>query len=376
MLSAHRAIGVAFLLNGIGWASWASRLPAISENLRISEGALGVALLAATAGLFASAVASDRLIHRFGSRRVTVGAGLVMAATLPAIGWSPGYPAFVAALLVFGLGNGAFDVASNAQAVGLERRGDRSILSGIHAFFSGGAIVGAASAALLVAGQVPVGIHLPAVGVVIGLTLLLVAGGLLQDERAPEPPARLALPRGPLLGFAALAFCVLLAEGAVFDWSAVYLTSVAAAPAALAAAGLAIFQAAMLVGRTVGDRLADRFRADRLVRWGTLLGVGGMLLAILLPAPITTLLGYVVLGLGIAASFPLTLSAAARTPGVPAPTAIASTTAAGYVGFVVGPPLIGLVAELSGLRIGLGVVVVVLVAATLLAGRLRREAQA
>jgi predicted MFS family arabinose efflux permease len=191
-----------------------------------------------------------------------------------------------------------------------------------------------------------------------------------------EPPARLALPRGPLLGFAALAFCVLLAEGAVFDWSAVYLTSVAAAPAALAAAGLAIFQAAMLVGRTVGDRLADRFRADRLVRWGTLLGVGGMLLAILLPSPITTLLGYVVLGLGIAASFPLTLSAAARIPGVAAPTAIASTTAAGYVGFVVGPPLIGLVAELSGLRIGLGVVVVVLVAATLLAGRLRPEAQA
>jgi fucose permease len=122
----------------------------------------------------------------------------------------------------------------------------------------------------------------------------------------------------------------------------------------------------MLVGRLVGDRLADRLRPHRLVRWGALLGAGGMVLATIVPGPVTTLAGYILLGLGIAASFPLTLGAAARVPGVAAPTALASTTASGYVGFVIGPPLIGLVAELTNLRVGLGVVVVVLVFAAFL----------
>lgn len=285
MRNGRLAIGVVFLLNGIGWASWASRLPAIRENLSIGEGGLGLALLAATAGLFVSAAASDRLIHRFGSRRVTVGAAVVMAATLPAIGWAPGYPTFVVALLLFGLGNGALDVASNAQAVALQRQGSRSILSGVHAAFSGGAIVGAGSAALLAAAGVPVGPHLTIVGIVIGLAALGVGGGLIADSERTEPPKALALPRGPMLGFAALAFCVLLAEGAVFDWSAVYLSTVADAAPALAAVGLGIFQAAMLVGRLVGDRLADRLRPYRLVRWGTLLGASGMVLATVVPGP-------------------------------------------------------------------------------------------
>jgi hypothetical protein len=367
------AVRAVFFANGVGWASWASRLPAITDKLGIGEGALGLALLGATAGLFVASAFTTVLVLRFGSQWVTVFAGVAMCGVLPLIGLAPAYVAFAAALVAYGLSNGAFDLASNAQGVIVERGAGRSLMSGFHAFFSGGAIVGAGSAALLAAGEVPVEAHLPAVGGLLAIVVLVASRGLIGHGAAEERAGPvLAWPGRALLGIAAFAFCVLLAEGAVFDWSAVYLSTVAAAPQAVAASSLAVFQAAMMVGRLAGDRTAARLGPSRLVRVGAVLGGIGLAVALLAPSVPTALGGYVLLGLGIAASFPLAMSAAAATRSVATPVALGATTAAGYTGFVVGPPLIGFIAEATNLQVGLGVVLACLAVAVILAPALRR----
>jgi MFS family permease len=368
------AVYAVFFANGVGWASWASRLPAITDKLGIGEGALGLALLGATAGLFVASAFTTVLVLRFGSRWVTLLAGVAMCVVLPVIGLAPGYAVFAAALVAYGLSNGAFDLASNAQGVIVERGAGRPLMSGFHALFSAGAIVGAGSAALLAAASVPIEVHLPVVGAALAIVVLVAGRRLVGHEGGDERAGPvLAWPGRTLLGIAALAFCVLLAEGAVFDWSAVYLTSVAGAPQAVAAGSLAVFQAAMMVGRLAGDRAAARFGPAALVRTGALIGGIGFAGALLAPGVPTAFAGYVLLGLGIAASFPLAMSAAARTRSVATPVALGATTASGYTGFVIGPPLIGFIAEASNLRIGLGVVLACLAAATVLAAALRRS---
>ena len=306
---------------------------------------------------------------------MVIGAGLVMAATLPLIGLAPVVGLFALALVFYGLSNGALDLASNAHAAGVERRLSRQLMSGFHAMFSAGAIVGAGTAALLAGLEVPVETHAVVVGAVLGLGILGVAFVLVRSPAAEreDVPGGLAWPRGPLLGLAALAFCVLLSEGAVFDWSAIYLSSVAGAIPAVAAIGLAVFQATMMLGRLYGDRLAERFSPELLVRSGAVAGIGGLGLAILVPTPVTTLVGYAVLGLGLAVGFPLAMSAAARLPSISTPIAMGAVTAAGYTGFMAGPPAIGFVAEASNLRVGLGVVLACLVGAAVLAANLRRR---
>lgn len=367
-----------FFANGVGWASWASRLPTIREQLELSEGALGLALLGATVGLFVATALTSLLVIRFGSRAVAIGAGVAMSAVLPFIGLAPGFLSFATALICYGVTNGALDLASNAQAADVERRVARPMMSGFHALFSAGAIAGAGSAAALAALDVPVEVHLSAVGAVLALAFLAACPALLAD--LPHDPAAraraLALPPAPLLALGALAFCVLLAEGAIFDWSAIYMNSVAHANLAMSAIGLAVFQGAMMLGRLRGDWAAVRLGPRLVVSGGAALGVAGLLLALLVPTVLTSLAGLFLLGLGLAAAFPLTLSRAARMPGVPTPTALAATTAAGYTGFMAGPPLIGFIAELTNLRVGLGVVVVCLVLAVALAGRLGGTAPA
>ncbi|MGI8533646.1 MAG: MFS transporter [Candidatus Limnocylindrales bacterium] len=368
-------ICVLFFANGAGSASWASRLPEIRVRLDLGEGALGLALLGATVGLFLATALTSLLVVRFGSRALSILAGLAMSATLPIIGWAPSFLPLAAALVAYGMTNGALDLASNVQAVGVERRAGRSMLTGFHALFSGGALVGAGGAALAASWAVPVDVHLTAVAILLALAFAVVAPSLSNDRveatkqaATPTRPSFSLLPR-PLVGLGIMAFCVLLAEGAIFDWSAVYLSTVVGATPAIAAVGLAIFQGAMMMGRLSGDALAGRIGPAMLVRGGALLAAAGLTLSLVIPDVPIVLIGLAVMGLGIASAFPLLLSAAARTRGVASPTALGAITAAGYTGFLAGPPLIGFIAEPTDLRFGLAVVLACLLIAVFLAGR-------
>jgi MFS family permease len=367
------AVAAVFFLNGAAFAAWAVRLPDLQERHGLGEGALGMALLGAAAGLFMGLLAASALTARHGSRRVTVAAALAYLAAVPLLALAPGPVTLAGALVAVGFTNGSLDLAMNAQAVVVERRYGRSIMSSFHGFFSGGGIAGAAAGGLAATGGVALLPHLLATALVLGAVLAAATRALPAESaqaRAREAGKPvLVLPRGPLLALGALAFCVLMAEGAINDWSAVYLRTILDAGPGTAALGFALFAAAMTAGRLSGDRLVTWLGPTRVVRLGGGLASLGMLTAVLAPGPALALAGFGLVGLGLAAIFPVVLAAAGRTPGVRPASALAAASTAGYLGFLTGPPLIGLLAELTGLRGGLGVVVACTALPLLLAGR-------
>jgi MFS family permease len=338
-----------------------ARIPAVQDDLELGEGELGIALLFLTLGAMLAMPVAGWVVAREGSRATARQAVVVFAALLPGIALAPSLPLLVLALLLFGAAAGALDIAMNAHGFEVERRYARPILSSFHAGWSFGGLVGAGIGALAAwAGAEPVP-HFAAVAVVVGAIGLLVSGALLPGGAdRPASPPRLARPPRRLVLLAVLAFCGLFAEGAAADWSAVYLAGPLDAGAGLAALGFAAFSLAMAGFRLLGDTLTTRWGAVALMRRGALLAGGGLGAALLIGHPAAALIGFACMGAGLAAVVPVAFRAAGSLPGVPAGAGIAALTTVGYTAFVVGPPVIGFVAELVGLPTALGIVVVLL----------------
>src|SRR5262245_48691312 len=262
------------------------------------------------------------------------------------------------------------NVALNAHGIALERLLGRPILSGLHAGFSLGGLAGAGVAALLAGGGIDVRVHLALAAAVLGALLAAAAPGLALPGSAEVPgPPPLARPRRELLGLGAIAFCCLLAEGAAADWSAVFLRDSAGAGPALAAIGYFVFSGAMACGRLGGDRLLFHLGPRTLVRTGALVGTAGLAAALLVRTPAAALAGWAVLGAGLSTIVPITFRAAGRAlPAAPS-AGVAAVSTIGWLGFLLGPPVIGFVSSSSSLAVGLVLVVISVTGAALLAGR-------
>lgn len=355
---ARRAVSAVFFANGFALASWVPHIPIVKQRLGIGDGVLGLVLLAMAAGAVAALAASGALVRRFGSRRVTRAAavGLCLALPLPVL--SPTVALVAVALLVLGACNGALDVAMNAQAVAVERRHARPIMSSFHGLFSTGGLAGAAVAGLATWLGASARGHVVAAAV--GM-LGLVAAALpsLLADGAEDEAGGLAFtrPTAEIRTLGLLAFAALLAEGAMADWSAVFLHDVLSAGPALAAAGFAACSTAMAIGRFGGDAAVAAFGASRVLRFSGALGAIGLGFALLAGTTFGGIVGFGMVGLGIANAIPLLFRRAGNLEGVAPGTALAATASLGYLGFLSGPPVIGLVAELTTLRIALGIVV-------------------
>lgn len=369
---ARVAVGAVFFLNGAGFATWASRIPAVQDRLGLSEGALGAALLGASVGLVLAVPLAAALVGRIGSRRVVIGSVLSYCVVLPFLALAPNLPALAAALFAFGGSNASLDLSMNVQATAVERGYGRSIMTAFHALFSLGALAGAGAGAAVAALGIGPFPHLLVAAAALGVSAVIVSRPLLREREPPRTPGpTLVRPTRVLAWPSVIAFCILLSEGAMYDWSAVYLYGVLGTSQAFAAVGFGVFAAAMTAGRLAGDRLTDRFGSTAVVRGGALLGGLGLAAGLLLPFPAAAVAAFACLGLGLASGFPLVLSASGRAPGVRPQVAIAAATTAGYTGFLAGPPVIGFLAEAAGLRAGLGIVVACAAAVVALAGRLR-----
>jgi len=373
MRGERAAVTTLFFVNGAIFSSFFARLPAIKNDLGASDGQLGLALFAATVALVIAQPLAGALVHRFGARgpalagAVGYGAGLPVAALAPSVG--------LLALTLFALSfsNGVLDVAINVEGVAVERRLGRRVLSSMHAAFSFGAMTGAGGGALAAAVGMEPEPHLAVVAVAT-LAVAFVAGRALTPDRPPAAggPA-FARPSMALLALGAAAFCVLLAEGSVTDWSAVFLSDEAGAGEAIAAMGLAVFSLMMAIGRLGGDGLAERFGARTVVRCGGLLAATGLALALATAAPAPSILGFGLMGAGLSATFPLIVAAAARTEGLEEAPAIAAVSGLGYVGLMAGPATIGILSDATGLRSALALVVALCLLAAALAARLGRS---
>ncbi|WP_179299435.1 MFS transporter [Rubrivirga marina] len=348
-----RSAALPFAANGILYGTWASRIPEIQTRTGLSEGTLGLALLGLAVGLVVSAAAAGPLVARLGAHRVTLVALALFALAVVGPGLAVGLGSLAAVLVGLGLTSGLLDVSMNAWAAEVEAADGTTILGACHGSFSLGGMVGAGLGGAAAALGVPLALHFGACGLAFaGAALAQGLGVRAPAGAAPEAdgdtPA-VALPTGPVAGLAALAFCGLIVEGAMADWGAVFLREVLAASEAVAALGFAAFSACMAAARFGSDVATARVGDARLVRLGAALGAVGLAVCIVAPAVPLAVVGFGLVGLGFAAVVPALFRAASRAP-LPPGVGIAAVAGAGYLGFLAGPPVIGFVAEASGLR--------------------------
>ena len=350
-----------FFVNGLLLANWVARIPAIQIRLGMNEGVLGLTLMGLSAGVIVALSMAGGIVGRFGSRNVTLVAGIGLCIVLPFLGLMTTPLALFVALFVFGVFLSTMDVAMNAQAVAVEQHAAKPLMSSFHAAFSIGGLAGALFGAALAAQAVDTVTHF-VIASVLSLAVLLFSSRYLLDVSGEkqEGGRLISLPPRILWGLGAVAFCVAIGEGAMTDWSGVYLAQEIGTTAAFAALGFAAFSLTMTIGRLTGDWLTTRFNPVKIVRFGGLLAAVGLMAAVFTSNEYIVLLGFAAVGAGMANGIPLAFSAAGRFPGISAGAGIAGVATIGYAGFLAGPPVIGLIAEATSLRISLFLVALLL----------------
>ena len=372
MESQARATRAAFFVPGLVLAAWAPIVPLAKARAGLDDAALGLVLLCLGLGSLAAMPLAGALAARHGCRTVMLVAGALMLLALPLLAVAPSAWLLGATLLAFGAGMGAMDCTMNIQAVLVERDAGRPLMSCFHAFYSVGSLAGAvAGVALLVAGMPALGMAL-AIAACAALVVAASAPRWRRDH-APAAGRSFALPRGVVVVIGAVCFVSFLAEGSMLDWSAVFLHEVRGVDAERAGWGFVAFNVAMTAARLAGDRTVAWLGAGRAVLAGGLLGCIGLLSATLLPGFPAALAGFALLGVGCANIVPVMFSLAGRQTRMPVGLAIPAVTTLGYAGVLLGPALIGFVAQGLSLTVALVLVGVVLalaaVAGAVITGR-------
>jgi hypothetical protein len=361
------AVAAAFLLNGISFGAWAARIPAVQAQTHLDEAGLGFALLGAAAGAVLTMPIGGWLGGRFGTHIVTPATMLGCGAMMPLIGASWDFASLVVALFVFGIAQGTMDVCMNANGLAVERAGAGPIMSRLHATWSIGSFSGALVSAQVAALGIPVLPEFAVLGAVLAGIGAVLFWAMLPDRHA-DGGGRLRRPTGRLALLGALALVGLLAEGSASDWSGVYLRRGLEASEGMAALAVATFAGAMAVARLAGDKLTVLLGPGLLVSGGATLAAAGLGLALAVPVPQVAILGFGLMGFGLAAVVPTLFRAAGSQPGIPSSVGIAAVSTMGYAGGLIGPPIIGMVAHAASLR-GALVLVLAMLAILALAGR-------
>ena len=360
---ARVSVTALFFIFGAASATWVSRIPGIQHRLGLSAAQLGVALLAQPAGAVLAARCAPALIRRRTSATIARWAVLAGAVCLAPLGLARSMAALAVGLALLGLSLGTLDIAMNTQGVAVERAYRRPLMSGLHGLYSAGVLAGA----LLGAGAAGLAIsplaHFALAGGAVGLTGFLATGHLLgraadspNDQISPQDTKRDVLYKHPvLLAASIMTFCSFFAEGAVDNWSGVFLHQVRDAPYAIAALGVGTCGLAMAIGRLGGDAIIRRWGTTRTLLCASLLATTGMTLALVGGSVVSALAGYAVFGFGAATIVPIAFSVGGQIPGLAPPRALGFVTTVGYVGFVASPALIGLVAHAIGLTWALAI---------------------
>ncbi|MEU6232812.1 MFS transporter [Kitasatospora sp. NPDC047058] len=358
--AARLALTAFFAVDGFLFAAWVVRIPDIRSQVSASHSALGLALLCVSAGAVATMPMVGRLCLRYGSRPVTVGSLALLSLAVPLPAHTHSVAALGGVLLLFGAGYGGANVAMNSAAVDLVAQLRRPVMPSFHAGYSLGGLLGAGAGGLLATTLTTA--WALALGGLIGLGVTVVAGVVLlrgpaapavvPDRTAAPPSGTARLPHARLLVLllGLTAFCTAYGEGAIADWTTLHLTDDVHATAGAAAAGYAAYAFAMTSGRVAGTWLSIRLGQTRLMLLGGLTAAAGMLLAALAPAVPLALAGLVLVGLGLANLFPLAIARAGAAGG-PQGVALASTL--GYGGMLIGPPVIGFLADAASLPLAL-----------------------
>jgi fucose permease len=349
-----------FFIAGMLYASWGVHVPTVRDKFALSPGVLSFALLAVAGGSIVAMLTNGPWIARAGTRAACLAGGITMTICGALILVVPQFWMLVAVLALFGFGMATLDVAMNAEASAVEEALGRPIMSSLHGMFSVGGMAGAAAGGALLAHGMAPALHLALASALSVVVLLVAMPAVLPHVPHPESHAGASSSNrwrsGALWSLGGVALIALIAEGAMYDWATVYMRDVVAATPAVSSAAYAAFTGGMAVGRFGGDAVRARFGAPQLIFGSAALAFIGMLMALVLPNVVATLLGFTLMGLGLANMMPVLFAAAARVKGVSAAEGLAQVAGLAYFGLLFGPVLIGGVAQVSSLPIGLSVV--------------------
>ncbi|WP_020653974.1 MFS transporter [Massilia niastensis] len=366
------SISTVFLLNGAGIGLWAAHIPVVQARTGIDTGMLSMVLLTIAAGALLAMPLMGGLTARWGTRRMTLLSGFAFALTLSVVMGLTDLRLLFAAAFLFGVSNGALDVAMNANASEVETARGLPTMSSFHGFFSLGGLVGAGLGGLVIGQGWGNGEGALALGVLTAIVLALAAPRVMGSAASHEAGSHFMLPRGAALGLGLLALLCFAVEGALVDWSALLLQERTGAAPASAALGYSAFSIAMAACRFLGDRMIVRFGALRVMVVGGIAMFAGLATAVLSTHFLLSAGGFALIGLGAANVVPLLFGAASRIPGMGAGAGVAAVATLGYGGLLLASPVLGYIATQSSVMFALGMLSLSGLVIALSAGVIRR----
>ncbi len=351
------AVNIIFFLNGFVHANYFSRLPRIQDQFHITDGVVGLVLLASSIGALFAMPFTGWMILRNGSRRITIFAAFFYCALIPFIPWLPTSTLWPLIFLFFllGISSGMLDVAMNSQAVMVEKQLGKPIMTSFHALFSIGMMIGALGGSLFTEISEGLFIHFLSVSTLSLIVVFVARYYLIHDKpenKTVEGPA-FRLPNAAMVSIGIIAFCSMLGEGAMADWSTNYMENISRADRALAPLGLSAFALAMTIGRIFGDGARVRYGDKPLMVACGIVATIGLSIVLAFVHPLAVIAGLFIVGLGLSAIVPIAYSIAGHSKDLPPGVGLAMVTTVGYSGFLFGPPIIGLLAEAFTLRLAL-----------------------
>jgi fucose permease len=366
------AISAFFFVAGLTFATWASRIPDIKTKMHLSDAGLGLILFALPVGQIVSLPISAALVSRFGSKTLIIVGALLYPLTLVLLATSSTTLLLALSLFVFGLWANLLNIAMNTQAVAVENIYGRSIMASFHGVWSMAGFTGALLGTLFVSAALSPLIHFSIVCMVTGLVVWAAHKHTVPSDSRNDSGQKQPLfvrPDKRILILGLIAFCCMVCEGAMADWSGVYYQKVVQSPEALTTIGYVAFMSTMATGRFVGDWLVTKFGVVRIFKISGILIASGLLTTVILPNIIAATIGFLLVGFGVSSVVPIAFGLAGKSTNMSPSAALAAVSTISFLGFLIGPPVIGFIAELSSLRISFIVIALLGFGTTLLAAK-------
>ena len=373
-MRARRAVSVAFLVNGAFFACLACRIPDIQRSLGLDEAQLGFAFLSCSLGAFFGVALAGRICARNGSHRVTVLSGIGASIALSLLSLVPNLWSFIIVFVAFGACTATMDVAMNTNGVAVEKQLPKPIMSSLHGMFSLGGLTFAGVGWCVLKAGVSVPIHFMGASALFAATLMITGPHYLESAPDPEHIApAFVMPDRAVLIVGIIGFCAFLSEGAMGDWSAIYMRKELHQSAAGSTIGYLAFTLSMTLTRFGGDAVLHRWGASATLRLCGLVTAIGMAVALIVGSPWLTVVGFASVGFGMAIVAPIAFSLGGRLGGEKPDHAIASIATMSYTAFLVGPALIGFLAKSCSLRDALALIVLLALVIVFLSGYAERH---
>jgi MFS family permease len=372
-VKAHRTVSVCFFLCGFIFANWAARIPSIKDAFGLNEGALGALLFMLPLGSILALPVAGWVIQRMGSRTVTTISLFLYAGLLVMLSQAWNITSLSVTLFLFGFVGDFLNISMNTQGLTVQAARNKPILSGLHAQWSFGALSGAAFGGWTLRMSITTPVHFMIVGMISILPCLVMMQWLLADQKKETGKRGFRWPTAALWLLGIICFCNTMAEGAMADWSSLYYRQTLKDTAGVSTTGYVAFTLSMALGRLAGDRIIDVLGYRKTLMSNGLLIAAGLCIALIWPEPVMVITGFAAVGLGVSSVIPIAYMIAGRTGSMAPAAALASVSAIGFTGFLIGPPTIGLIADVSSLSWGLALVGLLGICITILSAWVKAE---